>query len=238
MLKSTVESAHKLYYLNGLVECAKTVIKDNSLFIAFSSAEDTSFTGTIKCENYEVENCTLGIFNTTQFLKLIKILDHNIEIKLQKEKDIVNKILISDNVYDLEYCLADLSMIKPTPKIKEPIYDLEINLSEEDVKKFCDAKKALGKDMKSFIIEAKNKQIVFTLGENSSFSNKIKFAIDIADNAKIIPMNFSVNVFNEILIANSDYTSGSLKISKEGLINVSFLRENLASSYFLVKLDI
>lgn len=238
MLKSTLNSIHTLCYLNGLVESIKIVIKNNSLSIAFSSDLDPSFTGRLECPNYYgVKDTTLCIYNTSQFLKLIKILDQSIDIKVQEERGVPIKLLISDNRFDLEYYLADENMIKnKPPKIKEPVYELDTIIFPDDLDKFYDAKKALG-DVNSFEISFKNKKLDFVIGEGS-FSNKIKFSVDTLKEGEIIPvMSFSAKVFNEIVSANDNFDTCSLKISKEGLINISFMKGDLASSYFLVKLD-
>lgn len=240
MLKNTLESTIEKYYLNGLCEAVKIVIKNKEIVISFSPAEDKSLIGKVTCKNFDVADCTIGVYNTTQLLKLIKILDHNILVTINQERTIADKLLISDNKYDLEYYLAELNLIKPIPKVKEPGYNVEIDLTMDNfITKFINAKKALG-DIKQFRFEANqlgHNQATFELGDGTSYSNKIRFNTPTQSTDNINPMPFSANLFHEILIANKECDKGKFQISKEGLIKMIFNEGDLESEYFLIRLE-
>lgn len=237
MRKSTLESIIEKYYLNGLVEAVKLVIKDKSVVISFSPAGDKSLIGKITCANFDVDDASIGIYNTSQLIKLVKLLDHDIEFKINQSKTIADKLLLSDNQYDLEYCLAELNLIKSSPKVKEPAYDIEIDMSTDGfIKKFTDAKKALG-DINQFTVTVENKLMTFIVGEGRSYTNKVKFSVPISVDIKLPSIPFSANMFNEVLLANKKSNSGTLKLSKEGLIKTTFQDGDLASEYFLIRLE-
>jgi len=103
--KDTLNSIIKKYNLNDLVENAKWCIKDKSVFISFLSTETKSLVGTRSCPNIDIKDIEVGIYDTSKLLKLLKIMDHNIEIDVYSEMNTPIKLLLSDNQYDLEfYC--------------------------------------------------------------------------------------------------------------------------------------
>ncbi len=240
MQKITLESIIEKYYLNGLVESIKFDVKDKNVDIAFIPTEVKSLVGFIKCPNFQLEDCKIAIYNTSQLIKLIKILDHDIELNLHKEKTTTTKLLLSDNKYDLEYYLADLHLIPPTPKISEPeVYDISFNLTSEFISDFNNAKKALG-DIKRFTVEANQlgeNYVTFRLGESSSFSNKIKFNTHTDSKFNLNAIPFEANLFNEVLLANKDSDGGKFELSHQGLIKLTFKEKEIESTYFLVGLE-
>ena len=153
MNKDTLTSVIDKYYLNGTVESVKWVIKDKNITIDFITPFK-NLVGKITSKDIDLENCDIGIYNTTQFYKLIKIMDRTIILKLGKsEKGTPLELAISDNQYDLNYYLSDLMLIEPVPAINEPEhYDATIPINSEFISLFTNAKKALG-DIKQFTIE-------------------------------------------------------------------------------------
>ncbi len=57
---------------NGKNEAVKWDIKDNKLTIKFK-APDKSMIGVVTCDNFDLEDSSIGISNTTQLLKLLAI---------------------------------------------------------------------------------------------------------------------------------------------------------------------
>lgn len=240
MLKNTVESIIEKYYLNGLVEAVRMGVENKNAVITFNPTDDKSLIGKVTCKNFDVSDCSIGIYNTSQLIKLIKILDHNISLTINQERSIADKILISDNKYDLEYYLAELNLIKPTPKIKEPEYEIDIDLKNDDfMTKFTNARKALG-DIRQFSFEANQlseKTALFELGDGTSYSNKIKFSTSISSDFSMKATPFSANLLNEVFLANKRCVHGNMKISSQGLIKISFQEGDLDSTYFLIRLE-
>lgn len=237
MQKETLKSAIEKSYLGGLTEIIKVVVKNKTAVINFTPTEDKSVVGKITINNTDLADAEIGIFNTTQLLKLIKILDHTITLTFNKEHGVFNKIILQDNKYDLEYYLADMGMIPKTPKVKEPeIWDLEYKLDTEFIKKYTDAKKALG-DIKQFTIESKENQLTLVVGEKTNFSNKVKFNIPLDKPLNLPPIPFSALNFNEILLTNDEAKEGKLSLSKEGLMKLEFKEKDIESVYWMVRLE-
>jgi len=245
MQKETLKSAIEKYYLNGLTENTKIVVKDKSVVINFTPTEDRSLIGKITISDTDLTDAEIGVYNTTQLLKLLKIMDHTIKVTFNEEYEVFNKIILQDNKYDLEFYLADINMIGKVSKVKEPsVYDLNISLDSEITKKYTDAKKALG-ETKQFTIEVDSvigNQVVITLGDKSSYANKVKFNIPLTPKDEQ-PLNdlhaipFSANLFHEVLAANKEAEIGQLSLSREGLLKLYFKEKNIESIYYLVRLE-
>ncbi len=238
--KSILESIIKKYYLNGLCEGAKWVTENKNISISFIPTEIKSLFGNISCPDIDIPNGSVGIYNTSSLNKLIRILDHNFTFGVHSERNIPIKLLLSDNQYDLEFYLADSSIINPVPKIKEPsIYEVSFTIDEEFISKFVKAKKALG-DIKQFTVETdllKNGETTFVVGDGDSYANKIKFIIPTTCGHNINAIPFAANLFAEVLVANQECTEGTFYMSKEGLIKIVFKEDQIESTYYLVRLE-
>ena len=243
MQKKTLVSVIDKYYLNGIVESVKWNIKDQKINIDFITPFK-NLVGKITSPNIELENAEVGIYNTTQFSKLIKIMDNTVILKLIKsEKGIPLELNISDNQYDLNYYLSDLMLIDNVPSINEPAnYDVSITVNNEIITKFINAKKALG-DIKQFTIQTvydKENYInetLITLGDGNSYANKIKFKTPCETLFGLDELPFPADIMMEVLKANEEADEGKIEVSQEGLMKMAFKEKNIESIYYLVRLQ-
>jgi hypothetical protein len=124
MNKDILTSAIEKYHLGGNVESTKWVIKDKTLSIRFLS-ENKNLVGILETPNFDLEDCELPVYSTTQLYKLVKITDNFVQLGITKGRaNIVNELNISDNQYDLHYHLADAAMIEePDTIINSPFWN-------------------------------------------------------------------------------------------------------------------
>lgn len=242
MNKQTLTSVIDKYHLNGAVESVKWSIKDKKVTIDFITPMK-NLVGKITSPDFDLEDSEIGIYNTSQFNKLVKIMDHTIILKLNKsEKGTPLELTLADNQYDLNYYLSDLMLIESVPAINEPAsYDAEANIDSEFILRFANAKKALG-DVKQFTIkdELNNenmKDLVIVIGDGNGYANKIKFKTPCESMFGLNELPFPADVMMELLKANEEADSGKIQISQEGLMKISFKEENIESIYYLVRLS-
>jgi hypothetical protein len=227
------------YYLKGFTERVKIVVKDKTANIKFITLQK-NLVGNIVASNIDIEDCEVGIYDTTQLLKLLNITDKFLTIQVDKHKNISKKLLIADNNYNLEYSLADTLLIPMVPVIEEPNFDMEANIDNEFINKFIKAKKALDTDV--FVVESSidnelNNTINFILGGTENYTNKINFSIPAskAYNGNGTQSKFPIEEFKEILDSNEDLKTGKLFISEQGLMKIYFVGEKGEEiTYFLV----
>jgi hypothetical protein len=237
MDKLHLVSTFEKYYLNGIVERVKMQVKDKNVTINFV-APNKDLVGCVDASEFELDDAELGIYDTSQLLKLINITNSFLTLEAVKEHNIPTKLLIADNEYNLEYILADTTMIPNVPTISEPEYDIEADIDLEFITKFIKAKKAL--DTEVFSVDAnydetKSKVVRFVLGGNQGYTNKIQFTVPATyEGIQTKQLQFNINYMREILDTNKDLTTGKLRICSEGLMRIDFTSEKGTSFYLLV----
>lgn len=241
MNKQTLTSAVDKYYLNGTVEAVKWVVKDKVATIDFITPMK-NLVGKVISPNFDLEDSEVGIYNTSQFYKLVKIMNDTVVLKLNKsERGTPLELTLADNQYDLNYYLSDLNLIETVPTINEPAdYDAELDIDSDFISKFTNAKKALG-DVKQFTAKCEvsdgTMELLITIGEGNGYANKIKFKTKCEALFGLDEIPFPADVMMEVLKANEDATEGKLHISQEGLMKISFKEDGIDSTYYLVRLS-
>ena len=130
-------------------------------------------------------------------------------LKLEKQNNHFLKLLISDNQFDLSYNLSDLGLI-PDPSILPnlPPHDLEFDINFDFTQKYIKAHNSLDKPPRfeiSINPDFKGDDMInFTIGEKSTYSNKVNFAEPGIINNKIKPLTFSTITFREIISVNKN----------------------------------
>ena len=241
MNKQTLTSVVDKYYLNGTVEAVKWVITDKNITIDFITPMK-NLVGKIVSPNFDLEDSEVGIYNTSQFYKLVKIMNDTVVLKLNKsERGTPLELTLADNQYDLNYYLSDLNLIETVPSINEPAdYDAELDIDSDFINKFTSAKKALG-DVKQFTAKCEvndgTMDLLIIIGEGNGYANKIKFKTKCEALFGLDEIPFPADVMMEVLKANEDATEGKLQISQEGLMKISFKEDGIESTYYLVRLS-
>jgi hypothetical protein len=224
------------FYLNGLTSQIKLKVKDNQAHIKFST-DNKDCIGEIVAP-IQLEDCEIGIYNTSQLLKLLGITSDYIELSLAKQGSHFLRLNISDNQFDLVYNLSDLGLIQDPSVISNlPPHDLEFDINFDFIHKLLKAHNALDKPPRLEIGITKDFQdqdvINFIIGEKSSYSNKVNFTEPgiIINNIKSIPFN-AVNLREIMSISKS--AKGKAYIFKDGLMKIQLEEDEIKSEYYLV----
>jgi len=230
--RKLVDSIEK-YYLNGLTEAVKFNIKNNVLVIPFSTT-NRDVVGEITLP-IELPNAEFGIFETTPLLKLLHILDINVDIQYQEKFGIVEKLLIEDNQYKMMFSASDISLIPKTPNAIDVTYQLTYAMEPDFVTRFIDCKKALGPDIKTFTLEPQPDTARIILGDPSGYANKLEFNIPaVTEGFPFASLLFPSDVLKEILSANKNFDTAEMKVNEDGLMNLMFVEGDASSQYFIM----
>jgi hypothetical protein len=230
--RKLVDSIEK-YYLNGLTEAVKFNVKNNVLVIPFSTT-NRDVVGEVTLP-IELPDAEFGIFETSPLLKLLNILDTNIDIQYKETFNIVEKLLIEDNQYKMMFSASDISLIPKTPNVVDVTYQLTYAIEPDFVTRFIDCKKALGPDIKTFTLEPQPDTARIILGGSSGYANKLEFNIPSkTEGMPFTPLLFPSDVLKEILSANKNFDSAEMKVNEEGLMNLMFVEGDAISQYFIM----
>ena len=236
--KNTLTSVISKYYLNGLNNQVKWRIKDNQLVIYAGEAGRVC---KVVHSNFQLEDSELGVFDTQKLSKLISITNGDLVLTLEKLNAIYTKLLIADENFDLTYSLADTLILGKNTYYNDPDegYEVELDLSPEDIDHLIKAKNALS-DVDNMIITTNidfdgNNICEIIFGDNTGFSNKISYKMNGNIKDATISIPFNSDIFKDILNANKDQNQGSLKLSKSGILKFNFNSDEIESEYFVAR---
>lgn len=236
--KSLLTSIINKYYL-GTNESVKWVVENNILNIDFiSPAKDVI--GKVNCNNFQLENSTLPIYDTKKLNNLVSICQGDILVEVEKTNTVATKLNLSDLHFNATYALSDMLLIPKVGTVNEPeSWEVEINLTNEDVSQLIRAKSALS-DVDNMVFKTAPDldgdlvcKVVF--GDGHGHSNKITYQLSGNIKEGNISVPFDSNMFKTILQANKDMEEGTLKLAKGGLLQLKFKTETISSEYFMIR---
>ena len=232
--KKVISDIVSKYSLGNNIEKVKWVVNDKGLSINFVN-DSKNLVGYVEYrKEIGLKKGDYGIFNTSQLIKCLNVLDGDILIDATN-----SKLNIADTNYDIKFNLADPAVIPGVPNIKDPEqFSVSFNVSDEFITRFVKSKDALS-DLDTFTVETREgftgEELVFTVGTN--ITNTIEFTVEnptINESFSSIP--FDSNLLKEILKANRTYHSGEIRIHKDGLLDTHLHHGNdLFTGYYLVR---
>ena len=231
--KKVISDIVSKYSLGNVIEKVKWVVEDKKLLINFIN-DSKVLLGYVEYRNdIGLKNGDYGIFNTSQLIKCLNILDGDILMEASN-----SKLNIADTNYEIKFGLSKPEVLPKVPEIKgEDNFSVSFSVNDEFITRFVKSKDALS-DLEIFTVETREgftgEELVFTIGP--TITNSIEFSVeaDIKESFSSIP--FDSNLFKEILKANKNYHSGEIRINKKGLIDAHFhCGGPLYTGYYLVR---
>tara|TARA_R110000803_G_C11869905_1_gene308282 strand:- start:53 stop:787 length:735 start_codon:yes stop_codon:yes gene_type:complete len=233
--KLTLQSIINKYYL-GLNESVKWVTNSNNLEINFMTPT-RDVIGRVVCEEFELEDSKLAIFDTKKLQSLISICSGELLLELEKTNIIATKLKISDMNFNLTYALADPLLIGKVGTVNIPEWVVELDLTSEDIDNLIKAKSALQGVDNMLVTTTENLDgdnvCEFVFGDEHGHNNKITYQISGRINSSNIKIPFNSDMFKTIIHANKDMEGGKLYLSEMGLINLKFQKDQISSEYFM-----
>ena len=235
--KKVISDIVSKYSLGNSIEKVKWVITDEKLIIHFIN-DSKNLVGYVDYrKEIGLKPGDYGIFNTSQLIKCLNILDGDILVDAT-----TSKLNMADTSYEIKFNLADPAVIPDVPDVSSNVDDWNATFQANDefITRFVKSKDALS-ELDIFTIETREgftgEELVFTVGTN--ITNTIEFTVDNATiNESFGPVPFDSNLMKEILKANRDYHTGEIHINKKGLLDAHFhCGDDLYTGYYLVRLQ-
>ena len=217
--KKVISDIVSKYSLGNNIEKVKWIITDEKFIIHFIN-DSKNLVGYVDYrKNIGLKPGDYGIFNTSQLIKCLNILDGDILVDAT-----TSKLNLADTNYDIKFNLADPAVIPNVPDVSnnEDEWSAKFDISDEFITRFVKSKDALS-ELDTFTIETRDGfddlELIFTVGTN--ITNTIEFKVDNAVmNHTFEALPFDSNLMKEILKANRDYHSGEIRINKKGLLDI------------------
>ena len=231
--KKVISNIVSKYSLGNHIEQVKWIIEDKKLNINFIN-DSKNLVGFIKYnKDIGLKDGNYGIFNTSQLIKCLNILDGDILVEAN-----TSKLNLADTNYEIKFSLADPAVIPSVPSITNPSqFSVSFDINDEFITRFVKSKDALS-ELDTFTVETRDgftgEELIFTVGTN--ITNTIEFAVEAKINESFDPVPFDSNLLKEILKANRDYDCCEIRISKNGLLDAHFnCGDDLNTGYYLVR---
>lgn len=235
--KAVVQSVINKYYL-GLNESVKWVVNDNMLNIDFMTPTKDVI-GSVTCNDFELENSQLAIYDTKKLSNLISICNGDLLLELEKTNKVFTKLNISDMNFNLTYALSDPLLISKVGTVNTPEWVVELDLTSEDIDNLIRAKSALAQIDNMLVTTTQDLDgediCEFVFGDESGHNNKITYQIQGDIKQPDLKIPFNSDMFKTILQANKDMDGGTLYLSSMGLMRLEFNSDDIASEYFMVR---
>jgi len=223
------------YYLNGIVNSVVLSSKSDSqqLSARFISG-DKNLLGDLTMDKWNFEDSNIGVYNTEQLIKLLDVLDEDINLALTKSGDKALSLKVNDGASSINYMLSDTSIINDPPQMKTiPDFELSVDVTPQFINKFIAGKGALAEaDNFTVLTDGTNTKIV--IGYAVTNTNRVTIPVTTSRVSDIDKVSFSASMFKEILIANKECESATLEISSQGLSKINFKVDDYTSTYWLV----
>ena len=225
------------YHLAGNANSVRLDVKDKKLSCNFIT-DDQNVVGSISMDNFDINDVTLGVYATSQLTKLLTALDDDIEFKVNNADSTAFSVNLSDKTTDVTFMLADLSVIRQVPAMKQlPDFNVKIKLTKDFADKFVKSKNALP-ETENFAIESDVLGTNMILNYSTLNTNRITWpTTPEGESSDLKATCFSANLFKEILVANKDAETGYIEVSSAGLARVTFTGKDYSSTYYLVQLQ-
>ena len=223
------------YYLNGIADSVvlRSESNEQKLGTRFVSSDKTLL-GTIIMDKWNFEDANIGIYTTEQLLKLLSVLDEDIDVSVTKAGDKTISMKISDSASSVNYMLSDPSIINEPPQLQTiPNFELSINMTPLVINKFISGKSAL-QDTSTFTVITNESSTKLVIGYSSVNTNRVTIPVVTSEFSSIDNVSFNADYFSNILVANKECESAYLQVSSEGLAKISFKIDHYTATYWLV----
>jgi len=223
------------YHLNGIADSVvlKSNLNDQKISTMFVSGDKTLL-GKVEMTNWNFEDANIGVYTTEQLLKLLSVLDEDINVSVTKSGDKSISMKVSDSSSSVNYMLSDPSIINEPPKLQNiPNFELSINMTPSVINKFISGKSAL-QDTTTFTVITDESSTRLVIGYSSVNTNRVTIPVITSEFSQIDKVSFNAEYFSNILVANKECESAYLQVSSEGLAKISFKIDHYTATYWLV----
>jgi hypothetical protein len=225
------------YYLK-MNEQVVWSFKDNVLSVDFTTPSKDVI-GNVICEDIGFEDIDLPIFNTKKVQSLVDLCEGEILMEVEKTNKIPTKLKISDEKFNTIYALADALLIPRVGSVNEPLYDVKLELTAEDVFNLVKARSAMSETANLIMSTTKDLdgdpvcEVIF--GEEGGHENKISYQLRGVINEIGVKVPFDLDKFRDILNVNKNSDEGLIQLSSKGLMRLTFKAGKITSTYYMIR---
>lgn len=235
MNKVLLERFISKYTLGDNVQSVVLKIKNNVLSTEFITPEK-SLLGKLALNDFEFDDIELGVYNTSQLSRMLKVLGEDVKLTVSKSEDIAISIKVEDTNASINFMLSDKTVIPVVPEMKNvPEFQLTLEIDSNFMARFIASKNALTEKETFTIVTDKDRETCnCILGYSSINTDRITIPVKVDQFNDMDLLSFNAELFGKILQANKECSKGKLEISAQGLAKITFKVDNYHVIYHLV----
>jgi hypothetical protein len=238
--KGELQSTISKYNLGGMIDAVKWTVQDKHLTIKFN-APTKDMIGEITHTSFDIEDCEIAIYNTSQLDKLLAITSGDVNLQLEKIGKIFGRLVIEDTNYKLNYSLSDLLLIQKPGTVMDPDnYIVESVLESDAISAVIRAKNALQSDNVNFTITTNfdgEQVLTMIFGDNSTHTHKVEYIVPntvITGNQYNFNTPFNSEMIRVIFANNKDANKAYMSLNINGLLRLVFEGDKWKSTYYII----
>lgn len=213
------------------------IANNNNLAVQFKT-EDMTVLGKIIAHNIELPDGKYGVYNTTTLLSLCKLMQNEftLEVVTSGREEKPMKWSLTDSNYQADFLLANLDII-PTSQtvLQQPDYDVKFDVNSLFIDKFVKSLGALPSQMVAFRTKKGKLELVVNYAKSSTHQIVLNLDIEGPDEL-ITPLVFHSSRLKDILSVNKDLVEGTISLSSQGMMELSFKSEEIISKYYMASI--
>ena len=238
--KGELQSTISKYNLGGMIDAVKWTVQDKHLTIKFN-APTKDMIGEITHTSFDIEDCEIAIYNTSQLDKLLAITSGDVNLQLEKIGKIFGRLVIEDTNYKLNYSVSDLLLIQKPGTVMDPDnYIVESVLESDAISAVIRAKNALQSDNVNFTITTNfdgEQVLTMIFGDNSTHTHKVEYIVPntvITGNQYNFNTPFNSEMIRVIFANNKDANKAYMSLNINGLLRLVFEGDKWKSTYYII----
>mgnify|MGYP003634227742 CR=1 FL=1 len=225
------------YNVDDMVKAVSVTSKDKTLSTKFIS-DDNQVMGQVNEYGIDIDEGTICIRDTDQLLRMLHILNDDINIDLIGEADQYTSLALSDGNIKANFLLCDPSIIvHKEARFSDP--GMIFHLTSAFCNNFVKAYSALI-DNEFFTIEPDGQENVKVIVGPHKRNGQVQMnvtlttPVDSMDDFLMDSVKMRSGVFKDIIIANKDFEQGVVHVIESHAIKISFHKpDGFSSQYYL-----
>lgn len=179
----------------------------------------------------------LGLPNVESFLKMIKTMGKEVDVKVEHEGRDEYFMILDDDMLQMKYGLISNSqmpkrgIINPSDMSANPF---ELSVDKEFITKFHKLSGA-DKDCKYLFVTTDEKNLDLIISQTEDYNTGVKLSYPMVEGVNSIrQLKFNIKQFRMVLYNNRTATSGKIFFHAGGLCVVEFIYENIMVKYYII----
>jgi hypothetical protein len=237
MFKNILEKYLQKYSLNGNINSTVVKIRNQVMQTTFMT-DDKSLYGNLVLKDIDIQDCKLGIYNTSTLQRILSVLNDNINIKIDIIDSMSVRMNLSDSNIKASFMLSDLSIFNIPPDLTQlPPWDIQTKIDNQFIQTFVKSKAALA-DIENFAVVSKQGKYNIVIGWATHHTDSIFIPLTSMDNVQpLSTVLFNANLLRDIFNANRECREAHLSISEQGILRVLFKVDNFEATYYLTAIQ-